>query len=140
MGNYFNRSMKKNQELMMEKQQQLQNQMRERQVAMAIAGSRDVCLWLTTFYVTAGAAMLNGYRKTKKPALLVPLFPLTFVTLYYWDFAYGNKIHRIRKEAEHIMTNEVELLGLPFGLPSLTSVDLGRIEDEDKKKNNTLSQ
>lgn len=44
----------------MENQQKLQNQMRERQVAMAIAGSRDVCLWLTTFYVTAGVAMLKG--------------------------------------------------------------------------------
>lgn len=44
----------------MEKQQQLQNQMRERQMAMAIAGSRDTCLWLTTFYVTAATALFAG--------------------------------------------------------------------------------
>lgn len=44
----------------MAKQQQLQNQMRERQMAMAIAGSRDVCLWLTTFYATAAVALLTG--------------------------------------------------------------------------------
>lgn len=43
-------------------------------------------------------------------------------------------------EAEDIMTKEVGLLGLPCGLPSLSSVDRGRFEDEDKKKNNPSSQ
>lgn len=35
-------------------------------------------------------------------------------------------------EAEQIMSNEVDILGLPFGLPSLTPADLGRFEDEKK--------
>lgn len=145
MGSYFTKNMeenmKKNQEtmqnnseIMMERQIQLQRQMLERQIAMQIAGSRDTCLWFTTFYVTVAAGLFSGFSKTKKPALLTPLLPLTFVTLYFWDLAYGNKVHRIRMEAEHIMTHEADYLEWPCGLPSVSSIDIGRLEDEEKKK------
>lgn len=45
----------------MERQIQLQYQMQERQMAMEIAKSRDTCLWLTAFYVTATTGLLTGY-------------------------------------------------------------------------------
>ncbi|CAH0696384.1 unnamed protein product [Spodoptera exigua] len=142
MGNYLTSGMeenlKKNQEFMhrinMERQIQLQYQMQERQMAMQIARSRDTCLWFTTFYVVAAAGLGSGFRRTKRPYLLIPLVPLTFVTLYYWDLAYGNKIHRIRMEAEHIMTHEQDSLEWPCGLPTPSSIDLGRLDVEEKKK------
>uniref|UniRef100_A0A2A4IZV3 Plasminogen receptor (KT) n=1 Tax=Heliothis virescens TaxID=7102 RepID=A0A2A4IZV3_HELVI len=142
MGNYFSSNledkMRKNQEALhainMERQIQLQYQMQERQMAMQIARSRDTCLWFTTFYVTAAAGLFTGFRRTKRPYLLVPMIPLTFVTLYYWDLAYGNKVHRIRMEAEHIMTHEADYLEWPCGLPTPSSIDLGRLDVEEKKK------
>ncbi|VVC92292.1 unnamed protein product [Leptidea sinapis] len=76
---------------------QLQNQMAERQRATALAKSRDIFLWFSTFYVTSAAGLLTGFRRTKRAYFLIPLIPLTFVDLYYWDLAYGNKLHRIRK-------------------------------------------
>ncbi|XP_047035408.1 plasminogen receptor (KT) [Helicoverpa zea] len=142
MGNYFTSNleekMRKNQETMhainMERQIQLQYQMQERLMAMQIARSRDTCLWFTTFYVTAATGLITGFRRTKRPYLLVPMIPLTFVTLYYWDLAYGNKVHRIRMEAEHIMTHEADYLEYPCGLPTPSSIDLGRFDVEEKKK------
>ncbi|XP_026728413.1 plasminogen receptor (KT) [Trichoplusia ni] len=145
MGNYFTVNMeenfKKNQEFIqtinkikMERQIQLQFQLQERQMAMQIAKSRDTCLWFTAFYVTAAAGLLTGFRRTKRPYLLMPLIPLTFITLYNWDMAYGNKVHRIRMEAEHIMTHEADSLEWPCGLPTPSSIDLGRLDVEEKKK------
>ncbi|KAG6460616.1 plasminogen receptor (KT) [Manduca sexta] len=145
MGNYFTVNMeenfKKNQEFIqsinkikMERQIQLQYQMQERQMAMQIAKNRDTCLWFTAFYVTSATGLFTGFRRTKRPYLLMPLIPLTFVTLYYWDLAYGNKVHRIRMEAEHIMTHEADSLEWPCGLPTPSSIDLGRLDEEEKKK------
>ncbi|XP_072948284.1 plasminogen receptor (KT) [Epargyreus clarus] len=121
-------------EIAMERQIQLQYQMAERQKALAIARSRDIFLWFTAFYVTSATGLLTGFRRTKRPYLLVPLIPLTFVDLYYWDLAYGNKLHRIRMEAEHIMTHEADMLEMPCGLPTPSSVDQGRMDAEEKKK------
>lgn len=44
----------------MEKQQQIQNQMRERQMAMMIGASRDNFLWFSTFYAIIGTGLLAG--------------------------------------------------------------------------------
>ncbi|KAI8432578.1 hypothetical protein MSG28_013566 [Choristoneura fumiferana] len=148
MGNYFTVNMeenfKKNQEFIqtinkikMERQIQLQYQMQERQMALQIAKNRDTCLWLTVFSITTATGLFTGlgsFRRTKRQYLLMPLIPLSFLTLYYWDLAYGNKVHRIRMEAEHIMTHEAESLEWPCGLPSPSSIDVGREDEEEKKR------
>ncbi|XP_038218330.1 plasminogen receptor (KT)-like [Zerene cesonia] len=121
-------------EIAIERQIQLQNQMAERQKAAAIAGSRDFFLWFTTFHATVATGLLAGFGKTKKPFLLVPLVPLSFVNLYYYDLAYGNKLHRIRMEAEHIMSNEADILKVPCGLPTPASIDERRKLEEETKK------
>ncbi|CAG5026660.1 unnamed protein product [Parnassius apollo] len=121
-------------EIAMERQIQLQYQMQERQKALQIARSRDIFLWFSAFNITAATGLLTGFRRTKRPYLLAPLVPLTFVNLYYWDLAYGNKVHRIRMEAEHIMSHESDMLELPCGLPTPSSVDQGRLDAEEKKK------
>ena len=42
------------------------------------------------------------YRTTKKPTILAPLLPLTFGVGYQADLSYGNKINRIKTEAENV--------------------------------------
>ena len=41
-----------------------------------------------------------------------------FLLSYLYDFAYGTKLIRIRKEAEHILENERTLLIPPKSMPS----------------------
>ena len=68
------------------------------------------------------------YSRTKKPAAIVPLLPLTFLVGYQADLAYGSKVNRIRAEAENILQYERDLTDMPGGLPSLSSIDAGRIK------------
>ena len=42
----------------------------------------------------------NRAYKKKMPGLAVPTIPLTVVLAYQYDMAYGNKLERIRAEAE----------------------------------------
>lgn len=44
-------------------------------------------IWLTCDY---------RYIKTKNPAVIAPFLPLSFIVGYQADYAYGNKIDRIR--------------------------------------------
>lgn len=53
---------------------------------------------------------------------------------YYTDLAYGNKIHRIKLEADMIMQHEAELLEWPCGLPTVSNIDQAREETHEKKK------
>lgn len=62
------------------------------------------------------------------------MVPLTFIMAYQADLAYGNKLHRILIEAEHIMQFEQDLLALPLGVPSAASIDVGRMEKDEQKK------
>lgn len=145
MGSYFGKSQqddnfRKKQEFMlqlqrlqMERQIQLQNQMRERMVAMQIARSRELFYWLGTFYILATGAMIAGFRKTKKPITISALLPLTFIVLYQGDLAYGNKVQRITSEAENIMQFEEQLLHLPLGLPNFDSIEEGRQQQNDEE-------
>lgn len=147
MGNLFSFSktmegnLKKNQEFMtemnkitVERQIQMQNQMRERMMAMQVARARELLYWFGSFYFVAGLGMIAGFRHTRKPGVLAPLLPLSFVVAYQADMAYGNKLHRIRLEAENIMQFEMDLLELPCGLPSASSIDQARLDNDEKKK------
>ncbi|CAB3372455.1 Hypothetical predicted protein [Cloeon dipterum] len=118
----------------LERQIQLQNQMRQRIMAMQVARARELFFWLGAFYGVATLGMLAGFRRTRKPGVLVPLLPLTFVVAYHGDMAYGNKLHRIRTEAENIMQFEEEILDLPCGLPTTSSLDLARMQEEEEKR------
>ncbi|XP_046405237.1 plasminogen receptor (KT) [Ischnura elegans] len=145
MGNIFKSAaeehLRKNQEFVaemnkitVERQIQMQNQMRERLMSMQIARARELLYWLGSFYVLAALGMVAGYRRGRKPGVLAPLLPLTFIVGYQADMAYGNKLHRIRGEAENIIQFETDLLELPCGLPTASSIDQARLKEEEKKK------
>ncbi|XP_046637405.1 plasminogen receptor (KT)-like [Daphnia pulicaria] len=143
MGGYVSKAvhenMKSNQEFMVEinritieRQIQMQNQMRERMVALQIARTRELLNWFGAFYTVAAAGMLTGFHHSRKPGVLVPLLPLTFILGYQIDMAYGNKLMRIKHEAENIVKFESELLDLPMHLPTLSTIDMARQVQHDK--------
>eukprot|EP00918_Siedleckia_nematoides_P030461 GHVU01065996.1.p1 GENE.GHVU01065996.1~~GHVU01065996.1.p1 ORF type:complete len:137 (-),score=14.17 GHVU01065996.1:2062-2472(-) len=117
-------TMKANQQLMFQRQLQLQNFMRERQMAMQLARARDMFNWCGSFYVLALLGLARGFKKTKNPGFLGPLLPLTFIIGYQADLAYGGKMKRMRAEAEKILENEGYLLLMPgSGLPTIQELD-----------------
>ncbi|EFA10888.2 plasminogen receptor (KT) isoform X1 [Tribolium castaneum] len=148
MGNYFTVNMeenfKRNQDFItemntikIERQVQIRKQMRDRLVALEIAKARELFFWYGSFYLLSLAGAIVGYRSLpykRKLISLLPMVPLTFVVAYQADLAYGNKIHRILVEAEHIMQFEQELLALPLGIPTAASIDLGRMQKDESKK------
>jgi len=145
MGNYVGKAMEenlnKNQQFMMEinritleRQIQMQDQMRERMVAMQVARAREMFYWFGSFYVLAGSAMMAAFSRTSRPSTLAPLLPLTFIVGYQADLAYGTKLNRIKAESENILMYERDLVESPMGLPSLASIDAGRIKDAQEKK------
>ncbi|WAR23364.1 PLRKT-like protein [Mya arenaria] len=118
--------MEKNQEIMLERQIQMQNQMRERQASMMIARSRDLFAWFGSFYAICALAGVAGFAKTKKPGPLIPLVPLSFIFGYQYDLAYGTKMERCREEATRVLLEEGSLIQLPRGLPTIQSIDAAR--------------
>ncbi|XP_077331165.1 plasminogen receptor (KT) [Lithobates pipiens] len=137
MGSFFSRSMdenlKKQQEFMLmnsqlqlERQILMQNQMRERQMAMQIAWSREFLKYYGTFLGLAALGLTTGAIKRKKPALFVPLIPLGLVGAYQYDMAYGTLIQRMKGSAENIIENESNLLELPQGLPTFELIEKAR--------------
>merc|ERR1719251_608633 len=108
-------------------------------MAQQIAKSREMFLWLGSFYVLAGSAMLAGFVRTKKPAAIAPLLPLTFIMGYQADLAYGTKVNRIRAEAENILQYERDLTDIPGGLPSIASIDAGRMRAQEEEKYHATS-
>uniref|UniRef100_A0AAZ3P0A9 Plasminogen receptor (KT) n=1 Tax=Oncorhynchus tshawytscha TaxID=74940 RepID=A0AAZ3P0A9_ONCTS len=85
-----------NARLQMERQILMQNQMRERQMAMQIAWSREFLKYYGTFFSLAALGLTIGAIKKKKPVLFAPVVPLSFVLAYQMDMAYGTLIYRMR--------------------------------------------
>lgn len=74
------------------------------------------------------------FARVKRPAVLTPLIPMSFVLLYVGDLGYGSKVHRIHAEAEMIMEHEKELLEFPCGLPTVASIDAARVELDEERR------
>ena len=74
------------------------------------------------------------YRRNRNPAALAPLLPLTFLVGYQGDLAYGTKVNRIKAEAESILMFERDLIDMPSGLPTVSSLDVGRMQQEESAK------
>ncbi|KAM9516760.1 plasminogen receptor (KT) [Salvelinus alpinus] len=115
-----------NARLQMERQILMQNQMRERQMAMQIAWSREFLKYYGTFFSLAALGLTIGAIKKKKPVLFAPVVPLSFVLAYQMDMAYGTLIYRMRGEAESIMISEHDRLDLPHGVPNFESIEKAR--------------
>ena len=76
---------------------------------------------------------------SKKPAVLAPLLPLTFVVGYQYDLAYGSKMNRMRSEAENILMFERDLIESPLGLPTISQLDVGRMHTKEQTLRHSVS-
>uniref|UniRef100_A0AAZ1Y242 Plasminogen receptor, C-terminal lysine transmembrane protein n=1 Tax=Oreochromis aureus TaxID=47969 RepID=A0AAZ1Y242_OREAU len=110
----------------MERQILMQNQMRERQMAMQIAWSREFLKYFGSFFAVATVGLTAGAIKRKNPGMLAPIIPLSFIFAYQMDSAYGTLIYRMRGEAENIMETENDRLQLPQGTPTFESIEKAR--------------
>ncbi|XP_077981498.1 plasminogen receptor (KT)-like [Glandiceps talaboti] len=124
--------MLKTQKMQLQRQLMMQNLMRERQMAMQIARGRDLFVWWGSFYAVCGVGLTLGALKGKNPKLFAPMIPLSFILGYQYDLCYGTKIQRMKDEAESVLKNELSLLDLPDGMPTIDSID--KAVDAMKKK------
>ncbi|XP_036885796.1 plasminogen receptor (KT) [Sturnira hondurensis] len=136
MGFIFSKSMNENMKiqqefmlmnarLQLERQLIMQNEMRERQMAMQIASSREFLKYFGTFF---GIAATSGASKRKKPAFLFPIIPLGFVFTYQYDLGCGTLLQRMKGEAKNIRETEKSTLQLPKGMISFESLEKARRE------------
>ncbi|XP_058513306.1 plasminogen receptor (KT) isoform X1 [Ochotona princeps] len=131
----MNENMKNQQEFMLmnsrlqlERQLMLQNEMRERQMAMQIAWSREFLKYYGTFFGLTTISLTAGAIKRKKPALLVPIVPLSFIFAYQCDLGYGTLLQRMKGEAEDILETDKSKLQLPGGMITFESLEKARKE------------
>ena len=118
--------MRETQESMLLRQIELNAcQMRERQMAMSIARSRELFQWQAAMAgVVSPLLMLRASKGN--PAFLAPLIPICFVLGYSYDMCYGSKMDRIRTEAERILSTPEDhdrFVLLPLGEPTIAAID-----------------
>lgn len=77
---------------------------------------------------------------TKKPSMMAPLLPLTFIVGYQGDLAYGTKMNRIKSEAENILMFEQDVIESPLGLPTISSLDVGRLQQAEQSKYHSITK
>uniref|UniRef100_A0A336M880 CSON010997 protein n=1 Tax=Culicoides sonorensis TaxID=179676 RepID=A0A336M880_CULSO len=135
----FHETFRKNQEyisemnrIKMERWIQMHYMIKQREMAKEIAKNRELFFWLSAFYAVTSTGIISRFRRMKRPAILTPLVPMTFVLGYYADLAYGTKLNRINAEAEMIMNHEEELLEWPSGIPTVSEIDQARIETDER--------
>lgn len=131
----MNENMKSQQEFMvmhaqlqLERQLTMQNEMRERQMAMQIAWSREFLKYFGTFFGLATVSLATGAIKRKNPALFIPIVPLSFILTYQYDLGYGTLLQRMKSEAEDILETEKTKLELPKGMITFESLEKARRE------------
>ena len=123
MGNSMAKQQAAGQARMMERQLEMQQEMRARAMAAQVAGSRDLVNFMGAFGVVAAAGLSRAAARTGNPAFLGPLVPFSFVLAYQADFAYGDKVGRITRHAEDVLSKERHLLTLPGGALTLAQLD-----------------
>ncbi|BFZ16914.1 hypothetical protein BsWGS_19953 [Bradybaena similaris] len=117
------------QQLQVERQLLMENEIRERQMAFAIASSRDFFWYWITFDIVISTVLIAGAVRNKRLTMLIPLIPLNSMAAYHWDNAYGPKFNR--GMADQILDKQNYLLELPHGLPTFASIETARLEQKN---------
>jgi hypothetical protein len=102
-------SMRKTQEEMMTKQRDMMLKQRQLQLAHQFSLGKDRFLFYSAFLGLASIGCILGFKKSKNPSALAPLLPFSFAWIYQYDMYYGNKMQRVKKEAERMIREEPEL-------------------------------
>eukprot|EP01108_Squamamoeba_japonica_P008620 TRINITY_DN76_c0_g2_i1.p1 TRINITY_DN76_c0_g2~~TRINITY_DN76_c0_g2_i1.p1 ORF type:complete len:127 (+),score=5.02 TRINITY_DN76_c0_g2_i1:159-539(+) len=108
MGNYIAAPL----ERVMEKQQatmiKSQDRMRRTQMAMQMAFSRDLFMWMggTWTGLVSGITLAKLAGKSVPPAMMAPVTILGIVSAYQYDMGYGTKLNRVNAEMNKIIDEE----------------------------------
>ncbi|CAD8050541.1 unnamed protein product [Paramecium primaurelia] len=117
MGQNISNSMKENQKEMQKEMQkkQLEFMLKQRQTQLAIqfASGKEFFHWYASFYSLIFPFCIIGAIKKKNPLPVVVLIPLGFVCAYQYDMFYGDKMNRIKLEAERLIEQESQLFYFP---------------------------
>ena len=68
----------------------MQNEMRERQMAMQIGAARKRFEYYAIFVTPLALLLPIAAIKTKNPKLIAPLWPLSIGTAFQYDMAHGS--------------------------------------------------
>lgn len=77
----------------------------KRQVAIQMAATRERLNWQLGFWLAANVGVAARFIKTKTvhPVSIFPVVILPYIMAYQADLAYGNKMDRIKAEADRIL-------------------------------------
>merc|ERR1712244_91966 len=112
----------------MTNQLNMQNAMRERQIAMQIGVARERFEYFQAFYLLAAPFLTIAALKTKNPKIAAPVVPMSFGYAFQRDMAYGLPgraplMVRARQNAESIIDQEYsDFLEMPKGLPTIEEI------------------
>ncbi|CAK65966.1 unnamed protein product (macronuclear) [Paramecium tetraurelia] len=124
MGQSISNSMKENQKEMQKEMQKKQLELilkqRQTQLAIQFASGKEFFHWYASFYCLIFPFCVIGAIKKKvhfdiiqNPLPVVVLVPLGFVCAYQYDMFYGDKMKRIKLEAERLIEQESQLFYFP---------------------------
>ena len=82
---------------MAENQKKAMDKQQKTMIAMGVANSRDLSVWIGGVWSALTVGLLVNHKHVHR-AVFVPYSILSVVLAYNIDFAYGNKAERIRKE------------------------------------------
>ena len=111
----------------------MQNEMRQRQLAMQIGINRERFQYYNIFYLGLVPLLLIGGIKSKKPQLVVPVLPLSCAYAFQYDMAYGVPwrskplMVRAKEQGEGILTGndpyfKIDVLDVPTGMPKFAEI------------------
>uniref|UniRef100_A0A452UPD7 Plasminogen receptor with a C-terminal lysine n=1 Tax=Ursus maritimus TaxID=29073 RepID=A0A452UPD7_URSMA len=104
----------------LERQLMMQNEMRERQMALQIAWSREFLKYFGTFFGIAAISLTAGAIRRKKPAFLFPIIPLSFIFTYQYDLGYGTLLQRMKELVSSSVINTKTLNTILEHIPNLS--------------------
>jgi hypothetical protein len=106
--NSIKSAMAAQQEDMRQMQLATQERMRRMQMAQMMAMRRDMVMWMGGAWALAVSALVAGRAagRAVPPIAALPLAAYTVVLAYNADAAYGNKMERVNKEFDKIVTSE----------------------------------
>jgi hypothetical protein len=125
MGNAVGKTMADNQREMMLKQ-------REIGMAVAMAQTRDTLRFLGAGVATYLPLGVLAATRSRSPAPLLPLLPLSFVMAYMYDMGYGNKLTRVRSEAGEILREHHAAFRVPPNQLMITLEEYDAIFDRER--------
>jgi len=98
-----------------ENQKQMMMEQMKKQLSMQMAAQREQLNWeFGTFGFFGSVLVLAKMSKKHVPApAAIPFLLASVIMAYQVDFAYGNKMDRVKKEADKILASDI-LFYVPF--------------------------